>query len=140
VAYHPRETLSGGPVVRPSLYSRTVPPEFDKSSKKFYPATRPNTLAGGGETRQRRFTTVALAARPSPGRIEKFMSPKTLQEVERAIGALTPQEVQELFVWLVQHFPQPMDARLPSDLSAGRLDTAIQRALDDEKNGRLQPL
>jgi hypothetical protein len=72
--------------------------------------------------------------------MEKSMSPKTLQEVERAIGALTPQEVQELYVWLEQHFPQPMDARLPSDLSAGRLDTAIQRALDDEKNGRLRPL
>jgi hypothetical protein len=77
---------------------------------------------------------------PNPGRMEKSMSPKTLQEVERAIGALTPQEVQELYVWLEQHFPQPMDARLPSDLSAGRLDTAIQRALDDEKNGRLRPL
>jgi hypothetical protein len=91
-------------------------------------------LSSGG------FTAVALAARPSPGRIEESMSPKTLQEVERAIGALTPQEVQELFVWLEQHFPQPMDARLPSDLSAGRLDTAIQRALDDEKNGRLRQL
>ena len=93
-----------------------------------------------GEAKQRRFTTVALAARAGRGRIEKFMSPKTLQEVERAIGALTPQEVQELFVWLEQHFPQPMDARLPSDLSAGNLDTAIQRALDDEKNGRLRQL
>ena len=77
---------------------------------------------------------------PGRGKIGKSMSPKTLQEVERAIGALTPQEVQELYVWLEQHFPQPMDARLPSDLSAGSLDTAIERALDDEKNGRLRPL
>ncbi len=77
---------------------------------------------------------------PAQGRIGKSMSPKTLEEVERAIGALTPQEVQELYVWLEQHFPQPMDARLLSDLSTGRLDTAIQRALDDEKGGRLRPL
>lgn len=68
------------------------------------------------------------------------MSPRTLEEVERAIGALTPQEVQELYVWLDQHFPQPMDTRVQSDLSAGSLDTAIQRALDDEENGRLRPL
>jgi hypothetical protein len=68
------------------------------------------------------------------------MSPKTLKEIERAIGAPTPQEFQELYVWLDQHFPQPMDARVQSDLSAGSLDTAIQRALDDEKNGRLRPL
>jgi hypothetical protein len=33
-----------------------------------------------------------------------------------------------------------MDARLLSDISAGNLDKAIQRALDDEKNGRLRPL
>ncbi|MGD0986372.1 MAG: hypothetical protein ABR874_01095 [Candidatus Sulfotelmatobacter sp.] len=68
------------------------------------------------------------------------MSPKTLKEIERAIGSLTTQEVQELYVWLDQHFPQPIDARVQSDLSAGSLDTAIQRALDDETNGRLRPL
>ncbi len=68
------------------------------------------------------------------------MSPKTLKEIERAIGSLTTQEVQELYVWLEQHFPQPIDARVQSDLSAGSLDTAIQRALDDETNGRLRPL
>jgi len=27
-----------------------------------------------------------------------------------------------------------------SDLAAGRLDKAIRRALDDEKNGRVQPI
>ncbi|MGA8432324.1 MAG: hypothetical protein WB729_21035 [Candidatus Sulfotelmatobacter sp.] len=68
------------------------------------------------------------------------MSPTTLKEVGRAIGSLTAQEVQELYVWLDQHFPQPMDARVQSDLSAGSLDTAIHLALDDEKNGRLRPL
>jgi hypothetical protein len=31
-------------------------------------------------------------------------------------------------------------ACVASDLAAGRLDRAIQRALDDEKNGRVQPL
>src|ERR1700733_14366066 len=93
-----------------------------------------------GEIKQRRFTTVALAARSSPGRMVKSMSPKTLKEVERAIGSLTPQEVEELYVGLEQHFPQPMDSRVQSDLSAGNFDTGIQRALDDEKNGRLRPL
>ena len=64
------------------------------------------------------------------------MSVSKVKEIERAIGTLTPQEVEELYVWLEQHFPQPIDARLQADLVAGRLDTAIQRALDDEKNGR----
>jgi hypothetical protein len=68
------------------------------------------------------------------------MSISKVKEIERAIGTLTPQEVEELYVWLEQHFPQPIDARLQADLVAGRLDTAIQRALDDEKNGRVRSL
>jgi hypothetical protein len=68
------------------------------------------------------------------------MSPHTIQEIERAIGTLTPQEVQELYVWLDQHFPQPIDAHIQADLAAGRLDRAIHRALDDEKNERVRPL
>jgi len=62
------------------------------------------------------------------------MNPTTIQEIERAIGTLTPQEVQELYLWLDQHFPQPIDARIEADLAAGRLDRAIHRALDDDKN------
>jgi hypothetical protein len=68
------------------------------------------------------------------------MSLNTVEEIERAIGALTPREIEELYVWLDQHHPQPVDARVESDLAAGRLDTAIQRALDDEKSGRVRPL
>jgi hypothetical protein len=64
----------------------------------------------------------------------------TVQEIARAIDALTPEELDELYSWLDQRHPQPIDARLKSDLSAGRLDNAIRRALDDESNGRVQPL
>jgi hypothetical protein len=45
----------------------------------------------------------------------------TVQEIERAIQALTPRELEELYSWLDQHFPQPIDARIQSDLAAGRL-------------------
>jgi hypothetical protein len=64
----------------------------------------------------------------------------SIQEIERAIGALAPREIEELYAWLEQHCPPPIDGRVQSDLGAGRLDTAIQRALDDEENGRTQPL
>ena len=67
------------------------------------------------------------------------MGLNTVQEIEGAIGALTPQELEELRVWLDQHL-HPIDTRIHSDLAAGRLDKAIQRALDDEKNGRVQTL
>jgi hypothetical protein len=64
----------------------------------------------------------------------------TLQEIERAIQALTPPEREELYSWLDQQRPQLLDARISTDLAAGCLDNAIERALDDEKNGRTQPL
>lgn len=63
----------------------------------------------------------------------------TVQEIERAITALTPKELEELYVWFDQH-PHPLDTRIQSDLAAGRLDNVIQRALSDEKDDRLQPL
>lgn len=64
----------------------------------------------------------------------------TVQEIERAIGSLSPRELEELYQWLDQHCPQPIDHRIASDLSAGRLDGTIHRALDDETTGRVRSL
>jgi hypothetical protein len=64
----------------------------------------------------------------------------TIKEIERAIEALTPREIEELYVWLEQHYPPPIDPRVQPDLAAGRLDTDVQRALDEEQNGRTQEL
>jgi hypothetical protein len=68
------------------------------------------------------------------------MGLSTVQEIERAIGALKPKELEELYSWLDQNCPQPIDTRVQSDLASGHLDNAIHRALDDENNGRVQPL
>jgi hypothetical protein len=68
------------------------------------------------------------------------MRSNPIKDIERAIQRLTVQEIEELYAWLEEHYPQPIDARLKADLTAGRLDVAIDRALDDEKNGRTTPL
>ncbi len=68
------------------------------------------------------------------------MSLGTLQEIERAIGALAPGEFNDLCLWLDQRYSQLVDARIQSDLAAGNLDAAIERALDDEKKGRVHLL
>jgi hypothetical protein len=68
------------------------------------------------------------------------MTPNPIKDIERAIQRLTLQEIEELYAWLEEHYPQPFDARLKADLTAGRLDAAIDHALDDEKNGRTTPL
>jgi hypothetical protein len=67
------------------------------------------------------------------------MGLNTVQEIERAIGSLTPQELEELWVWLDQR-AHPLDTRIQADFAAGRMDKAILRALNDEKNDLVQPL
>lgn len=70
--------------------------------------------------------------------MERHMN--TVHEIERAIDALTPQQMEELYVWLDQRHPQPIDAQLKADLDAGRIDNRINRALADHKVGNTQPL
>ena len=64
----------------------------------------------------------------------------TVLEIEHAIDKLSEQQLQELYSWLDQHHPQPIDARLETDLAAGRLDAVIRRALNDESSGQVKPL
>jgi hypothetical protein len=69
------------------------------------------------------------------------MNGKKVEEIERAIGTLTQEELEELRLWLDEYAgPRPLDRRIEGDLAAGRLDGAVQSALDDEKRGRVRPL
>lgn len=68
------------------------------------------------------------------------MALHSVQEIERAIASLEPHELQELYSWLEDHAPQPIDTRIETDLAAGRLDGAIARALEDEREGRVRRL
>lgn len=68
------------------------------------------------------------------------MSLTSIQEIEHAIDALTPQQIDELYRWLDQRHPQQIDAQLKADLDAGRIDARINRALADHKAGNTQPL
>ena len=54
---------------------------------------------------------------------------QTVQEIERAIGRLSPGEVAELQAWIDATFPQPIDSELKVDLEAGKMDSRIRRAL-----------
>jgi hypothetical protein len=68
------------------------------------------------------------------------MASSTILEIEQAIESLNSEELVKLYPWLEENHPAPIDARLPSDLAAGRLDSAILRALQDEAAGELRPL
>jgi hypothetical protein len=69
------------------------------------------------------------------------MSGSKIEEIERAIGSLTQDELEELRLWLDEYAgPRPLDRRIEADLATGRLDEVVQQALDDEKQGRVRPL
>jgi hypothetical protein len=63
------------------------------------------------------------------------VSSEPVKKITRAIRGLTQRELVELYVWPDRNCPQPIDTSIPSDLEAGRMDTAILRALDDEAHG-----
>lgn len=69
------------------------------------------------------------------------ISKAKIEEIERAIGTLSAEEVEELRLWLDQYAgPTLLDQALEADLKAGRLDDLLEKALDDDKNGRTRPL
>jgi hypothetical protein len=64
----------------------------------------------------------------------------TVEEIERAIDALPPEQREQLSRWFDERYPQEVDARLKADIEAGRFDDRIARAVADDKTGRTQPL
>jgi hypothetical protein len=64
----------------------------------------------------------------------------TIRDIERAIDGLPPEELEELYDWLDQRHPRRIDAQLVGDREAGRLDSAISRALEKDINGDVRPL
>jgi hypothetical protein len=68
------------------------------------------------------------------------MNLNTVQDIERAIDALTPDQREELYVWLDEHYLRSGDTQLKAAIEAGRFDDRIARALADHKAGRTEPL
>jgi len=64
----------------------------------------------------------------------------TVQEIERAIDALTPEQREELYLWLDERYLLSPEAGLRAAVDAGRFDERINRALADHKAGRTEPL
>jgi hypothetical protein len=64
----------------------------------------------------------------------------SVQEIERAIVELSPQELDDLYAWMDEHTPQQIDVQLRTDLEAGRMDASIRRALADHAAGETREL
>ena len=69
------------------------------------------------------------------------MNGRKVEELQRAIGTLTQEELEELRLWLDEYAgPTPLVRSIKADLAAGRLDKTVQSALDDEKRGKIRSL
>jgi hypothetical protein len=64
----------------------------------------------------------------------------TVQEIESAIGRLSPQELDELQAWMEEQYPLPIDAQFKAYLDGGRMDVRIREALAEHRAGNTRAL
>jgi len=64
----------------------------------------------------------------------------TVQEIEQAIGRLSPDQFAELRKWLAEFDQAQWDAQIAADAAAGRLDAMADRALRNLREGRCTEL
>lgn len=64
----------------------------------------------------------------------------TLNEIERAISQLSPQELAAFRTWFAEFDAAAWDQQFEADVAAGRLDALAQKALQHVREGRCTDL
>ena len=63
-----------------------------------------------------------------------------LEELERAVTSLTPEEYREFRQWFLERDWEQWDQQIEEDSKAGKLDFLIREALEAKQQGKLQEL
>ncbi|HEY2996610.1 MAG TPA: hypothetical protein VGM22_27660 [Methylomirabilota bacterium] len=63
-----------------------------------------------------------------------------LQNIERQIEALSPEELAQFRAWFVEFDWAVWDRQLAADVESGKLDKLVQQALRDHAAGKTTPL
>lgn len=63
-----------------------------------------------------------------------------LEDIEKAVRELTPEERAKLRVWLEELEEQAFDDKIERDAKAGKLDWLVEEARADAKAGRIREL
>jgi hypothetical protein len=63
-----------------------------------------------------------------------------VEEIERAIRELAPEELSQFRRWFYEFDAAVWDQQLEQDVAAGRLDDLAKEALADYRAGRTRPL
>lgn len=68
------------------------------------------------------------------------MSVKTLEEIERAVSKLSPEDFAAFRAWFAKFDADIWDQEFEADVTAGKLDALANKALRDLKEGRCTEL
>jgi len=68
------------------------------------------------------------------------LSMTRLEELERAVTALTAEEYREFRQWFLERDWAQWDQQIEEDARAGKLDFLIREALEAKQQGKLQEL
>lgn len=63
-----------------------------------------------------------------------------IQEIEKAISNLTPQELSQFRAWFEEFDAATWDKQIEEDVKSGRLDAIAEQAISDFKKGRFKEL
>lgn len=63
-----------------------------------------------------------------------------VEQIESAIKALSPAELEELRAWFAQFDARHWNRQFEADVASGRLDKLAERALAEHAAGRTTPL
>ncbi len=64
----------------------------------------------------------------------------TVQDIEKAIGQLSPEDLVALRTWFAAFDAERWDQQFEEDVAAGRLDFLAQEAIQDLQEGRCTDL
>ena len=64
----------------------------------------------------------------------------TVEEIEAAVSQLAPTDYEKFRQWLSDFDNRLWDREMEEDARTGRLDSLVNEALDDLKNGRCSDL
>jgi len=64
----------------------------------------------------------------------------TVEELERAVSELPPEELRRFREWFAEFEAERWDRQIERDLRAGRLDSLVEEARAEHRSGRTRPL
>ena len=64
----------------------------------------------------------------------------TIQEIERAVSGLSPQDLSRFREWFLEFDAESWDRQLEEDVAMGRLDALAEEALSELRAGGTRPL